>query len=321
MIDTTTRNALERMALTGAGDAGALAQGLRRQVTGVGLRALAAKMLHVAICSPSRMADVYDNAANGWLSGPVFVPNFRGVEALDVSDAFWRAFWAILDVPAQKRRPAAFTVEAMRLSGLLNPQLNVLAAASAAEVRGVMAAAANGVPAPFNYDLLEACPASSLGGMLRLEMAARGQTGEMFDRAELGLADLPPPLDFLNTQALQCHVLWAVIAGYSAAQLDEIALSAFQMGQFRHPFSALVVGMTMATVALDRPPGLELVLDSIFRGWEHGRRTPLLLGIDWAALMPLPIETVRERLGVTKFPSPLSGALRQWARGVPPSGE
>jgi hypothetical protein len=45
------------------GDAGALAVGLRREVTGLGLQALAAKALHVAVPRRSGSIDIYDNAA------------------------------------------------------------------------------------------------------------------------------------------------------------------------------------------------------------------------------------------------------------------
>ncbi|MBL8773082.1 MAG: hypothetical protein JNK30_16995 [Phenylobacterium sp.] len=320
MIETRTRAAFERMVTSGAGDAGALASGLRREVTGVGLRALAAKLLHVAICDPSRMADVYDNAANGWLNGPVFAPNFRGATALAPSDDFWRTLWDVMDVPAASRQRVAFAEEIMRLAGLLSPELNVRAAAAARDVRGVGSAASSGLPTrPFDPDRLAAYPPSTLGGMLRLEMAARGRTGEIAGADELGLADLPAPLDYTNARALQCHLIWAVVGGYSAGQLDDIALAAFQMGQFRHPFSALVVGLTVMTIAIDRPQGLELVLDSIFKGWMHGRETPLLLGVDWEGLMGLQLEAVRDRLHVRAFESPMAAALRKWSEGRGPA--
>ena len=91
VITTATRHAFEEMAETGAGDAGALVLGLRREVTSVGLTALAAKTLHVAIAAPERMTDIYDNAAAGWLGAPVFTPRLRVEEPLPVSRAFWKA--------------------------------------------------------------------------------------------------------------------------------------------------------------------------------------------------------------------------------------
>ena len=70
MVTTATKHAFEGMTEAGSGDAGALAVGLRREVTGLGLRALAAKALHAAVAAPERITDIYDNAAAGWLSGP-----------------------------------------------------------------------------------------------------------------------------------------------------------------------------------------------------------------------------------------------------------
>lgn len=313
MVEASVQAVFERMAVSGAGDGGALAAGLRRQITTLGLRALSAKMLHVAVSAPTRMADVYDNAANGWLSGPVFAPNFRGVDEIKPPKAFWQAFWRLVETPTAKRRRTSFTVETMRLAGLLSPKLTARVAEAAAEVPGVLEAAARGAPPPLRYSQLAAYPASTLGAAIHREMMSRGQLREIVEPDILGLAALPAPLEFVNTELLRRHMLWAALCGYSATPLDEIGLAAFQMGQFRHHHGALIVGLSMATVALERPPGLEIVLDTIFRGWVHGRETPLLLGIDWEDMLPLPLEAVRERLGVTPFASPWTAAIKAWA--------
>jgi ubiquinone biosynthesis protein Coq4 len=313
VIDAATRSGFETMAMGGAGDAGALAKGLRRGATKIGLQALAAKMLHVAVACPARMEDIYDNAANGWLAGPLFTPRYRGREFLRPGPEFWRAFWALLDIPPAERRRGSFTLEAIRLAGLLGSDLTAYAAAAARQAPGVqdVADAARGRSARLSPERLAACPPHTLGGAVWLEMTARGMTGDIVDPERLGLSALPSPLDFVNLQAVQHHVVWAVVAGYSAAQLDELALAAFEMGQFRHHHSSLILGLTMATLAFDRPPGLELVLDCIFQGWTHGRETPLLLGRDWASLIDLPLEAARAQLGVTPFRSPLSAAMRR----------
>lgn len=314
MIETAARDRFEQAAMTGTGDAGALARGLRHEVTKIGLRALAAKLLHVAVAAPVRMEEIYDEAANGWLRGALIGAQLRAPEPLAPSGAFWRVFWQLLEIPPFQRERASFTADTIRLAALLGPRLNTHASAAALAAPGVERATQAAGPAPdLEVDSLAAYGPSTLGGAVRLELAARGMDVGFIDLDALGLRSLPSPLEFVNAQALTYHAVWAVLAGYSRAQLDELALAAFQMGQFRHHHSALILGLTMATVAFDPPPGVELVLDSIFKGWAHGRQTPLLLGQDWTDLMPLPLEAARQALGVRPFPSPLQAAMRRLA--------
>ena len=79
------RDAFERMAQVGRGDAGALALGLRQRATGLGLRALAAAAVHVAAAAPERMAAIYDAAAAGWLGGEAVPPPPETLDPLPIS--------------------------------------------------------------------------------------------------------------------------------------------------------------------------------------------------------------------------------------------
>jgi len=299
------------MVVNGKGDSGALAVGLRHETTGVGLRALAAKALHVAVCAPARLIDVYDGAAHGWLSSHAFPPSTRNQKLNPPPAKFWQAFWQILEEAVATRRRAPFTLAVMRLAGLLDPGLNDRVAAAALQHPGVRDATTAGLLERIRIRELSGFPPTSLGGAAHREAMVRGQVDQFLDLDTLSRADLPPPLDYLNARLLESHPVWAALAGYGEGELDEIALAAFRMGQFGHHHSSLLVGLTMATVAFDRPPGLETVLDSIFRGWMHGRETPPLLDIAWSDLWHLPIDAVRQQLGVTLFPSPLTAAISQ----------
>lgn len=314
MIDTSVRAAFENMAISGKGDASALAAGLRRNVTGVGLRALAAKLVHVAVCAPARLIDVYDGAAHGWLSGILYPPGTRNTKNDRPPEAFWEAFWQVLEQPAADRRRGAFTLATARLAGLLDPQINARVAATTADFRGVREAAARGLLERIDVRDLAGMPPSTLGGVVHREAMVRGQLGRILDPAALSLDTLPAPLGYLNARILESHLVWATVAGYSHAELDELALAAFQMAQFGHHYSSLLLALTMTTIAMERPEGLEIVLESIFRGWLHGRETRPLLGVAWSELWDLPIDAVRQSLGVTPFPSPLTAAVWQTSR-------
>jgi ubiquinone biosynthesis protein Coq4 len=268
-------------------------------------------MLHVAVCAPVRLHDVYDGAAHGWLSGRGWPPATRNTKQDQPPEVFWDALWKLLEQPPETRRRTPFTIETMRLAGLLDPQLQARVAEAAKGRPGVKEAATAARRDCFDLRTLSAYPASTLGGALHREAAARGELNRLVTPEALGLASLPPPLDYLNARILESHLAWAAVGGYGATLFDEFGLAAFQAAQFGHHYSTLLLGLTMTTLAFDRPPGLELVLESIFRGWRHGRDTPLLLSAPWSDMLDLPLEAVRQRLGVKPFASPLTDAIAQ----------
>ena len=315
MITTATQRVFENMAETGSGDAGALAVGLRREVTSLGLLALAAKALHVAAAAPERISDIYDNATAGWLSGPVFPPRLRTDDPLPISRGFWKAFWELVNLPPDVRR-TAFSERTLALAGELDPRISPRMAAAALAYPGVAEAAAKGIPEPYDLEALGKGSPASLGYALRQETQRAGGLVSPFGRSIVPfLRHMPAPLDTINIQVVQSMTLWGLVAGYRSSRLDQMGIGGFLMGQVAHHYSALATAVTLTVAGLERGESLELMLDSTFKGWTHGRQTPLLLGVQWDDLWHLPIDKVRAELGVTPFPSPFAAALRQSVEG------
>jgi ubiquinone biosynthesis protein Coq4 len=127
---------------------------------------------------------------------------------------------------------------------------------------------------------------------------------EVLDREALGLDKLPAPLDYLNARILQCHDLWHIVAGYRTTALHEVAISAFQLAQFGHSYSAMFLGMVLTRIAFERPEGGPMMLQTILSAWTHGRRTPPLMGVRWERVWDKPVANVRRELGVTAYVSP-----------------
>jgi ubiquinone biosynthesis protein Coq4 len=270
-----------------------------------GLFGLAAAMLGMAAAAPERLAGLYDLAAGRWFGEAVAAPEIA------VSDSppepipadFWTAFWALLDTPAGTLGAAGVTQRTAALAGVCGPGLRDRAAAAALAYPGCAEAAASGYPERFTLEALARCPKDSLGGAFHALIVDNGFDLEVLDRDALGLADLPPPLDYLNTRILQCHDLWHLAAGYRTTGLHEVAISGFQLGQFGHHYSAMFLGMVTARAALERPESATLLLDIILGGWRHGRESPPILGVDWPAIWDQPLEAIRSRLGLKAFES------------------
>lgn len=311
MAKAAARNAFERMAEVGRGDAGALALGLRHGVTSLGLRALAAKTVHVAAAAPERMIDIYDNAAAGWLGGEVFPPRSRHPDPLPISNGFWTTLWSIVAPPFGAGRQS-YAQQMMELAGELDPQINARMAAAALEFPGVQEAAARPIPRPYDVELLSQYPPASLGYALSRELLRPGSpaTDPYWTSVVPYLRHMPPPLNHINVQVIQSMPLWGLVAGYSLRGLDRVALGGFLMGQVGHHYSALASAITLTTAAVRRPENLEVVLDCLFKGWMHGRETPPMIQVAWEPLWRLRVDEAREALEINAFDSPYARVAR-----------
>lgn len=311
MVKAATRDVFERMAEAGNGDAGAVALGLRHDATGLGLRALAAKAVHVAAAAPERMTDVYDNAAAGWLGGAVFPPRSHLAEPLPISANWWKTLWSIA-APAGGVGRQNYAQQMMVLAGELDQRINARMAAAALEFPGVAEAAAGAIPEPYDVERLSQFSPASLGYALSQEILRPGNPASdpYWTSVVPYLRHMPPPLNYINVQVIQSMALWGLVAGYTAHRLDRVAFGAFLMGQVGHHYSALASAVTLTTAAVKRPENLEAILDCLFKGWAHGRETPPMILVSWEPLWRLRMDQVRETLQISAFASPYVRAAR-----------
>jgi ubiquinone biosynthesis protein Coq4 len=216
---------------------------------------------------------------------------------------FWPAFWALVDAPPGALDAGGVTTQTAQLGGLLADELKARVAPAALAFPGVAQAAAQGWPERFTLEALARCPQGSLGGDFHSLIVDNGFDLEVLDRDALGLSGLAPPLDYLNARILQCHDLWHIVGGYRTTGLHEVAISAFQLGQFGHHYSAMFLAMALAKSA-QHGLGSPVLLDTIATAWVHGRESPPLLGVDWPAVWDLPVDRVRARVGIVPYASP-----------------
>jgi len=299
------RDAFERMAEVGRGDAGALALELRRGATDPRLRTLAALAVHAAAAAPERMTEIYDNAAAGWLGREAPEPRPSTLDPLPISPRWWNTLWSIASPPTGPGR-VRYAERMMELAGELDPGINGRMAAAALDFPGVAEAATGETPQPHDFEWLSQFPPASLGFALSQEIMSPGSpASDPYWTSVLPyLRHMPPPLNHINVEVIQSMSLWGLVAGYSPRALDRVAFGAFLMGQVGHHYSALASAVTLTTLAVTRPDNLEAVLDCLFKGWAHGRETPLLLRASWQPLWPLRVDQVREVLRIKPFDSP-----------------
>jgi ubiquinone biosynthesis protein Coq4 len=292
----------ESIVQSGKGDPAALARAAK-QGDMTAAADFAALLTRAGWVEPSTILDVYDAAAAGWFgehAAPVDLTGGSGKAAPEL----WPAFWAFID-DTVKTDPGTFTMRTAALGNIVEESFSRRAGEASLAYPGVPAAVEQGWPARFTMDELAQCPDGSLGNEFHRQIVDNNFDLEVLDRDALGLANLPPPLDYLNVRILQCHDLWHIVGGYHTTALHEVGISAFQLSQFGHNYSAQFLAFIIAKAAINRPEGLALLMEITLGAWRHGRGTPQLLGVDWQNVWKEPTDTVRQRLGVAAYVSPV----------------
>jgi ubiquinone biosynthesis protein Coq4 len=305
-VSGAARDRYEAIARTGQGDARDLG---RRAKAGEQAAAadLAALLFRAGFIEPMHIKGVYDAAAAGWAGGAPIAYDAQG-GGIDAPQVLWDAFWAFIE-DESPTDAGGFTVRAASLARHLDPAFADLAIAASKTYAGVMEAAEQGWPPKFRLEDLAKCPEGSLGNEFYRLIVDNKFDLEVLDRDALGLAQLKPPLDYLNVRILQCHDLWHIIGGYRTTALHEVAISGFQLAQFGHNYSAQFLAVVTTKTSLVRPEGYPLMLETILSAWRHGRETPQLLGAPWESLWGLPADEIRAQLGVKPYASPFPADL------------
>lgn len=308
-IDPTRRQQIRAAASAmGCEDVEGTVRALRQGDAGAADR-LAGALLWSALACPAATAPLYDRWTAAWLGEPVpgAAPDWGALPFCPLPGGFWQALWQLAD-DAPALDAGGVTARVAALGAELDAGFLALAEAVARDHSGAADAASRPLPARTDAAVLAACPPDSLGGTLHRMIVDNGYDLEVLDREALALEALPPAQRYLNTRILQMHDVWHLVAGYETTASHEIAISAFQLAQFGHDYSARFLAVVMALGAL-RGEGLAVLAQLIAEGWRHGRRTPTLMAVPWEQCWEEPIPALRERLGVAPLHSALPADL------------
>jgi ubiquinone biosynthesis protein COQ4 len=113
-------------------------------------------------------------------------------------------------------------------------------------------------------------------------------------------ASFPAPLDWVHARMRDTHDLWHAAVGYSGDVLGETALLAFILAQTWNPAIALILAVGLGKTVHFPHGGAARA--TILDGFRRGRRAKWLPAQDWEAMLALPVEEVRRRLGLEAPP-------------------
>ena len=105
--------------------------------------------------------------------------------------------------------------------------------------------------------------------------------------------------EVLENRMRDSHDLWHVVTGYRGDLVGESALLAFSFAQTGHPGVGLLTLAALVEATRNRHEEIIVDVDPrrvIIQGFWRGLRSEWLVAQDWEALLPQPLDEVRNRL-------------------------
>jgi ubiquinone biosynthesis protein COQ4 len=141
-----------------------------------------------------------------------------------------------------------------------------------------------------DFARLRKLPADTLGGAYVRMLERERLDPDLFQPPPL----LSPELTYLVQRIRQTHDVWHVVTGLSTSLPDEVALQAFTNAQLHNSTSRLIVLFGTLVYGLRYPQ-----LRGRVRAWRSaGSRCAFLLTVRWEELWEVPLDQLRERLGL-----------------------
>jgi ubiquinone biosynthesis protein Coq4 len=189
------------------------------------------------------------------------------------------------------------------LAGAVHADFEHLAEHHARNHPGAAKAIARPIPGHTDVPALVNCPPKSLGLSLYNMIVENGYDPEVLDRESIALSALPHSLHYLNARILQMHDVWHLVAGYTTHSSNEIAISAFQLAQFGHNYSAMFLAAGMAMATTKEPRGFNIMMQIVAEAWQHGRETPHMMDIEWEQEWNNSLEDIRAKYNISTYRS------------------
>ena len=261
---------------------------------------LCGAMIWAAFAAPGAIPQTFDCICRAQLGLPVS-PRALVIQSTSLGEEFWLRFEEILVGPKAGYDATLITVAVASLNAALDPSFAELSEAAAILHSGADNAQTKPVPAMILLSDLAEQPEGSLARELLAMWVENGFDPEVLDREAIGLGQLSPALHYLNTRILQMHDIWHLVGGYQTTSLHEMAISAFQLAQFGHNYSAQFLATVGTMSYLHQPQGFSLLLQNMAEAWVHGCDAPHFMNIEWEQDWHLSKDEVRQKYGIKPF--------------------
>jgi ubiquinone biosynthesis protein COQ4 len=142
----------------------------------------------------------------------------------------------------------------------------------------------------LDLDTLRTLPETSLGGAYVRFLDRNGITPESLP----DIADAND-MDYILAHFYETHDLWHVLTGFDADPAGEVGVQAFLLAQYRAFLPFFVISAVLVNTALYSYEDKVRRLDAIARGWQLGRSSSSIVGVDWRPHLEAPLTDVRRQ--------------------------
>ena len=274
-------------------------------------------MLWASFAAPGAIPGIFSTICSAQTGRPAREVKLD-VPAVTIPEVFWRIFEDTLTGPEGGYDATSITVAVASLGAALDGGYAALSEQAAMDHPGVDRAELKPIPPMISLAELGGLPDGSLARELLSMWVDNGFDPEVLDRDAIGLGTLSPALGYLNTRILQMHDVWHLVAGYQTTSLHEMAISAFQLAQFGHNYSAMFLTTVCTMSHLRQPQGFGLLLQNLSEAWHHGVQCPPLMAVDWEQEWSQDIESLRRKLGIEPFAGSLPADLLEQLAAASP---
>ena len=157
-------------------------------------------------------------------------------------------------------------------------------------------------PGILEPELLKELPEGSLGYEYYLHCQKNNLDPNLISTESEKVASEIPATDehrFVYNRHRDSHDFWHVLTGYGIDMAGEAGIIAWTYGQIRNKAYLLICVLNaMMCTKRGRPD----VFRTVWAGYRYGRRSPLLLAIDWEDYLERPLDEVRRELGLDVAP-------------------
>jgi ubiquinone biosynthesis protein Coq4 len=129
-------------------------------------------------------------------------------------------------------------------------------------------------------------------------------TANNLDENLFPAADYTDVASYITSRVYQAHDFWHVLTGHSVDLIDEMALQAFSVGQFKQALGMTIIAGGIIHIMQKHPDRAFEIMNAITEGYERGLKARLLLDINIFQYLDRPLKEVQEELGIvprTKF--------------------
>ncbi len=145
--------------------------------------------------------------------------------------------------------------------------------------------------------LLLQCPAGSLGLAYATYINTSG-----FDPAFYRPMKVNDDTSYLLLRLRQTHDIWHVVTGFPTSVAGELGLKAFELAQTRRTMAGILIAGGFLKCLLQEPGELDILLNSISRGYRLGSHAKPLLAQKWELDWDKSLDEWQSTLGIHILP-------------------